>query len=56
MIAFYPISPTASLLLAPYLLWVAFATVLNYSLMRRNASRPRVADPRSEGGLAERRR
>jgi tryptophan-rich sensory protein len=32
-----PISPTASLLLAPYLLWVSFASVLNLSIVRRNA-------------------
>lgn len=56
MIAFYPVSATASLLLAPYLLWVAFAAVLNYSLMRRNASRRSSADARADQRLAERRR
>jgi tryptophan-rich sensory protein len=52
IVAFYPYAPTASFLLVPYLLWVAFATALNYSLLRRNASRHPPADPQ----LAERRR
>ena len=33
-----PISPTASRLLAPYLAWVAFATVLNLAVVRLNPS------------------
>jgi translocator protein len=31
-----PRSPLASLLLVPYLLWVSFASVLNYSVVRMN--------------------
>lgn len=38
ILAFYPHSPEAALLMMPYLLWVGFASVLNYSIMRRNAS------------------
>lgn len=33
---FYPVSKLAALLLLPYLLWVSFATYLNYSLWRLN--------------------
>ncbi len=36
---FAPISTTASLLLAPYLLWVTIAGVLNYQIWRRNPAR-----------------
>lgn len=32
----WPISTTASLLFAPYLVWVTIATVLNYSILVRN--------------------
>jgi tryptophan-rich sensory protein len=39
MIAFYPYSPEAAWLLAPYLLWVSFASVLNYAILRRNTPR-----------------
>ncbi|MGE3363594.1 MAG: TspO/MBR family protein [Rhizobiaceae bacterium] len=37
--SFIPISPTAAWLLAPYLLWVSFAAVLNFSIWRRNSAR-----------------
>jgi translocator protein len=33
---FYPINKIAAWLLAPYLLWVAFATVLNFSIWQLN--------------------
>ena len=33
---FYPISPIAGLLLAPYLAWISFAAVLNYDVWRLN--------------------
>lgn len=36
MIAFWRIRPLAGALLVPYLLWVTFATVLNYALWRLN--------------------
>ncbi|MBT4824788.1 tryptophan-rich sensory protein [Candidatus Woesearchaeota archaeon] len=36
MVLFYGVSKPASLLMIPYLLWVSFATVLNYFLMRLN--------------------
>ncbi|HVK37015.1 MAG TPA: TspO/MBR family protein, partial [Candidatus Kapabacteria bacterium] len=32
----WPISPVAAGLLIPYLLWVAFATVLNWTIVRMN--------------------
>lgn len=32
----WPVSRAASLMLMPYLLWVTFATALNYSIMRLN--------------------
>jgi tryptophan-rich sensory protein len=34
--AFAPVSLLAAWLLAPYLLWVSFATALNFSIWRRN--------------------
>ncbi len=36
MFWFYIVSPLASLLLLPYLAWVGFATVLNYSIWKLN--------------------
>lgn len=39
-IAFAPISTAAAALMLPYLLWVAFAAVLNFSIWRRNAGTP----------------
>jgi translocator protein len=36
ILAALPTSSTAALLFAPYLLWVAFATALTFSLLRRN--------------------
>ncbi|HEY5536410.1 MAG TPA: TspO/MBR family protein [Ignavibacteria bacterium] len=36
IIEFYPVSVTASLLLIPYILWVTYASILNYSLWRLN--------------------
>jgi tryptophan-rich sensory protein len=39
MILFWRLSPLASALLIPYLLWVSFATALNYSVWQLN---PRV--------------
>ena len=35
--AFRPVSPAAAWLLAPYLAWVSFAALLNFSLWRLNA-------------------
>jgi len=37
LIAFWRISPLAGALLVPYLLWVSFAAVLNYSVWQLNA-------------------
>jgi tryptophan-rich sensory protein len=34
MIRTWPVSPTASLLLLPYLLWVTFASILNWAIVR----------------------
>lgn len=36
LIAFWRVRPVAGVLLVPYLLWVSFATVLNYTLWRLN--------------------
>ncbi len=36
MVALAPLSKLASLLLLPYLLWVAFAAILNLSIVRMN--------------------
>ncbi|MBS1717361.1 MAG: tryptophan-rich sensory protein [Armatimonadetes bacterium] len=36
MVAFWQIDPIAGLLLAPYLLWVGFAGVLNFTIWRLN--------------------
>ncbi len=43
IIGLTPLSPMAGLLLAPYLLWVSFAAVLNFSIFRLN--RPFGARP-----------
>ena len=37
LVLFYKIKPAAGLLLIPYLLWVSFATYLNYSIWILNA-------------------
>jgi benzodiazapine receptor len=36
ILAFWPLSAAAALLLVPYLLWVGFASLLNLELWRRN--------------------
>jgi translocator protein len=36
IVAFWRITPAAGALLVPYLLWVSFATVLNYSIWQLN--------------------
>jgi len=36
LIAFWKVRPSAGLLLVPYALWVAFATVLNFAIWRLN--------------------
>jgi len=43
IVLFAPISPVAAWLMVPYLLWVGFASALNYSIMRRNAPERRAA-------------
>lgn len=37
VVSFWPISRVAGWLMVPYLLWVAFAAVLNYTIWRMNA-------------------
>lgn len=39
MVMFYPISPLAALLLAPYLAWVSIAALLNLRLLQLNGPR-----------------
>lgn len=36
IIVFWPINPLSSLLLIPYFLWVSFATLLTYSIIKLN--------------------
>jgi tryptophan-rich sensory protein len=36
MVAFFPVRKAATYLLIPYLLWVSFATVLNYAIYTLN--------------------
>jgi translocator protein len=36
VILFFPVSKTASVLLIPYLLWVSFASVLNFAIWKLN--------------------
>ena len=36
VISFYKVSKTAAFLLLPYLLWVCFASVLNFGIMKLN--------------------
>lgn len=36
VVGLWPISQMASLLIMPYLLWVSFASVLNYTIVRLN--------------------
>jgi tryptophan-rich sensory protein len=38
IITFQPVSAPAALLLVPYLVWVSFASALNFSIWRRNRS------------------
>lgn len=38
IVLFYPVHAGAAALLLPYLAWVSFASVLNYSIWRRNPS------------------
>jgi translocator protein len=40
ILAFWPISQTAALLLVPYLCWVSFASVLNFSIWQLNKAQP----------------
>ncbi len=42
IILFWEISRTASYLLVPYILWVTFAAILNFSIWRLNAAGPTV--------------
>lgn len=48
IVAFWSFSPTASLLLAPYLVWVGFAAFLNRGIVRLNAPFGSAAQPAGE--------
>jgi benzodiazapine receptor len=37
IISFFPVSKTAAALLIPYLLWVSFAAILNFTIWRLNS-------------------
>jgi tryptophan-rich sensory protein len=37
LLAFWRVSPTAGWLLLPYLLWVTYASALNFAIWRMNA-------------------
>lgn len=43
MVLFWPVSPLAAGLLAPYFIWVGFASYLNHTILRRNDPRLRAA-------------
>ena len=51
--AFYPISPTAALLLGPYTLWLLFASALNWRIWQMNhgGGRPPVDNSDGKGKL-----
>jgi tryptophan-rich sensory protein len=40
LIAFWMLQPLAGILLAPYLAWVSFATLLNWAIWRMNPAPP----------------
>jgi tryptophan-rich sensory protein len=44
IVAFQPISVPATLLLLPYLIWVSFALLLNFSIWRLNRQRGLFVD------------
>lgn len=48
----YPVSPTASLCMAPYIVWVAFAGFLNVTIVRLNAPFGRAYRPSKNNELA----
>lgn len=48
MVVFWPFSPTAALLLAPYLIWVGFAAYLNREIVRLNGPFGSAAKPKPE--------
>lgn len=43
IVAFWPISASAALLLVPYLVWVGFASVLNWTIWQMNRVAPALA-------------
>lgn len=50
IVTFWSVDRTAALILVPYLLWVTFATALNYAIMRLNPTEARPSGAPASSG------